>query len=64
MTAIPAYAIVKHLPAQRRGDLRGFSVITRVNGRRQENTVLAHTGAEALALVIGNSSCQPAKGAA
>jgi len=56
MTAIPAYAIIKHLPAQRRGDLRGFSVITRVNGERQEINVLARNFAEALKLTAARQT--------
>lgn len=43
--------IIKHIPGQRRGALRGYSITTVLNGRRREITVLARSGRDAVALV-------------
>jgi hypothetical protein len=48
---IDAFTIVKLLPGEGRGALRGYRITTRLNGKRREITVLARTGCEALAAV-------------
>jgi len=48
---IDAFTIVKLLPNHGRGDLHGYRIVTRLNGKRREITVLARTGCEALAAV-------------
>lgn len=45
-----ALTVVKPLPGQGRGALRGYRITSVVNARRQVITVLARSGREALAL--------------
>ena len=59
-----AYTIIKHLPGHARGDLHGYKIITRINGKRRELTVLARTGCEAIALVAHQLGDQAPKVAA
>lgn len=59
-----AFTIIKHLPGHARGDLHGYKVITLINGKRRELTVLARTGCEAIALVAHQLGDQAPKVAA
>ena len=45
-----AFTIIKHLPGRARGDMHGYKIITTINGKRREQTVLARNGCEAIAM--------------
>lgn len=45
-----AFTIIKHLPGRARGEMHGYKIITTINGKRRELTVLARNGCEAIAI--------------